>query len=173
SSRRRASAAKAALTPTASLLAQAERELGDQLAVQLARTLARLERLRLEEQAPDLVLRREPIAAVHLHRLERVSRRRLPRDELRHRRPQPPRLAPRALPPPGPVDDGPRGLRAADHVGDLRLDHLELADLLAEGLALARVRDGELEAALRLADAARRHRVAPHVEGAAEHREAA
>ena len=65
-----------------------------------------------------------------------------------------------------------RLLGAADHVGDLLLDQLELADLLAEGAAFERVGNGEVDAALRLADAARRHREASHVERRAEDREA-
>ena len=46
-------------------------------------------------------------------------------------------------------------------------------DPLAEGLALVRVGNREIEGALRLADTARRHRITPHVEGRAQDRKAA
>src|SRR3954469_18549758 len=53
------------------------------------------------------------------------------------------------------VDHLPRRLDLRRHLGELVADHLELADLAAERLALQGVLDGLLEAALGARDAAR------------------
>src|SRR5690606_29022755 len=50
------------------------------------------------------------------------------------------------------VDEEPRSLDARAHVGDLRLDRLEGADRLAEGVAFARVRECRIVRGLRDAE---------------------
>ena len=163
--RRSARAAPRAPPEAASLLPHPEHELRDQLGVQLAGALAELQRLRLEQQPPDLVLLAEPVAAEDLDAVERVLR----------RRPGSPSASPSTTPSSSARDAG--VLHATELVDDVRACCVRqiMSAIFCwiswnspifwpNASRSQRVGKREVEAALRLADAARRHREASHVE---------
>src|SRR5437773_1878675 len=133
---------------------QAARDLRD---LDLVRARVDLQHLRVAAELLDLELGHVAVAAEELHRLERDLHRRLGRVELARRGfGEAQRLFRRRhldLPEDDVLEVHARHL----HLGELQLDHLELADRPAEGDARARIVDAEREALLDDAERHRRH----------------
>src|SRR5437773_3891577 len=137
----------------------------DHQALDLRGALVDLHHPRVAVVALDRILLHVAVAAVHLDRLMRHPGRRLAAVELGHRRLARERLA-RVLEPGGALDQEPRALDAALHLGQLELDRLNLGQRLSERLALLRVLHGFREGGGHHPQRLGRHADPPHVEGA-------
>src|SRR5207253_7057769 len=113
----------------------------DDQPLNLARALVDLHDTRVAVITLDRVLLDIAVAAVHLNGLMRHPTRGLGGVELRHGRRTRERLAAVALPRRA-LDQEPRHLAAALHLGQLELDRLNLGQGAAEGLALLGVVNG-------------------------------
>src|SRR5437763_1104631 len=149
--------------PLASALG-AERA-GDDHLLDLVGALADREDLRVAVEAAHGVLLDVAVAAVDLHSLLGAAHGEASALELRLRRREA-EVAPGVLLAGGLVDEQPRGLDLARHVGELCLDRLKAGDRPAEGAALAGIAQRLVERSLREPHTHRRDADAPDVEHA-------
>src|SRR4051794_30887885 len=130
--------------------------LADHHALDLGRALADQEQRGVAVEPLDLVLLRVAVAAVDAEGVLHDLLAGLRGEQLRHAGLEVGALAgvlePRRL-----AREEPRRLHLGGHVGELELDRLVLGDRLAEGLALLRVAQRQLERALGDPDAASSH----------------
>jgi hypothetical protein len=128
----------------------------DDEALDLLGPLVQLGDLRIAHHPLDRVVRRVAVATEDLDRVSRHGHRRVAGEELRHRGPAH-RVRRSGLDlGAGAIEQVARRLGSRRHVGQHRLDHLELADGLAELDARPRIVDCDVGRALREAHRLRR-----------------